>query len=63
MAPTLGSGMFIAVQLTKNVTVRVPSSVSSSYNTTAWQEAFRGAGNNGDTGTVNTYINLTIQGY
>jgi hypothetical protein len=59
---TVGRDMFRNVSVTKNVTVRVPSSAVSSYDT-AWQKAFKGIGNTGETGSVNTYINLTIQGY
>jgi hypothetical protein len=53
--------IFESVYVSKTVTVRVPSGAVSSYNT-AWN-AFRGAGNTGDSGTVNTNINLIIQGY
>jgi hypothetical protein len=61
--PTVGYGMFSDVYRSKTVTVKVPSSAESSYDTT-WQDAFKGKGNDGGgTGTVNTNITLTIEGY
>jgi hypothetical protein len=44
------------------VTVRVPSAIVSSYNTTTWKEAFAGKGDSG-AGTLNTNITVTIEGY
>jgi hypothetical protein len=60
--PTVGVYMFVNVNESKTVTVLVPSSAVSSYNTT-WQDAFKGRGNDGSgtTGTVNENIKLTIQ--
>jgi hypothetical protein len=60
--PTVGYGMFDWVNASKTVTVKVPSSAAASYDD-AWQEAFKGRGNTGTTGTVNSNITLTIQGY
>jgi hypothetical protein len=60
--PTVEYFMFSGVYTTKTVTVRVPSAAVTAYDT-AWQNAFKGVGNTGPTGTVSSYINLTIQGY
>jgi hypothetical protein len=59
--PAVGYNMFYEVTESKTVTVSVPSGASGSYNT-AWQEAFKGVGNDGgSTGEVNSYITLEIE--
>jgi hypothetical protein len=59
---TVEYNMFSSVTVSKAVTVSVPSSAVTAYDT-AWQNAFKGIGNTSLVGTVNTNINLTIQGY
>jgi hypothetical protein len=68
--PSVGVDMFSNVAGTKNVTVKRPSNAAAGYgssptDTTSnnWGNAFRGKGWNGTTygtGTVNSYITLTI---
>jgi uncharacterized membrane protein len=62
--PMVEYSMFSSVSESKTVTVRVPSGAVAAYDET-WQDAFKGVGNDPDgyTGTVNSYINLIIQGY
>jgi hypothetical protein len=60
--PTVEYNIFSSETASKTVIVSVPSSAVAAYDT-AWQEAFKGAGNTGTTGEVNTNITLTIQGY
>jgi hypothetical protein len=61
-APTVGAEIFSNITVSKNVTVRVPSSATG-YDD-AWKTAFKGLGNDGInysvTPAVNTYINLQI---
>jgi hypothetical protein len=59
--PTVGRYMFDHVNESKPVTVRVPASAVSSYDS-AWQDAFKGKGSDGS-GDVNTDIALTIEGF
>jgi len=61
--PTLGSNIFDGVNVTKNVTVKVPSgSKSSYYDNPTWKNAFIGLGTDGS-GTVNDKITLFIEEY
>jgi hypothetical protein len=60
--PWVESGMFFQVNESKKVTVKVPSGAKSSYDTT-WQKAFKGVGNTGISGSVNSKISLTVVGY
>jgi hypothetical protein len=59
--PSVDPEVFFGVDVSKTVTVRVPSGAVTAYNT-AWQTAFKGAGADG-WWEVNTFINLIIQGY
>ena len=61
-APTVGYSMFVSVEATKNVTVRVPAGATG-YDTN-WESGFKGRGWDGTTfgtGSLNNNINLTIE--
>jgi hypothetical protein len=58
--PSVESVVFGGEPVSQTITVRVPSSAVTAYNT-AWQNEFKGA--NDYDGEVNTFINLIIQGY
>jgi hypothetical protein len=61
-APTVSYGMFSGINGSRTVTVRVPSGATG-YDE-AWQEAFKGYGNDGSGhGTVNENINLVVEYY
>jgi hypothetical protein len=75
-APTLGGDMFYGVNSTKAVTVKVPSGAAAwsgqtgtftgSDSTNKWGNDFRGGGwwnGNFYSGTINSYINLTVTEY
>jgi hypothetical protein len=57
--PSVAYRMFYGVSASKFVTVKVPSDAVSSYDAT-WRDAFKGVGNNGSVGIVNSSISLNI---